>query len=624
MKEWLVTDGRGGFAMGTPSGLRTRKYHGLYMTIPGRGQTMVLSDIDLLVDGVSLWPHSYRGSDGSEVISPDPSANKAIFTKSPHPTWEWRLQAGTLKMSIVPQLPSGMGLFFSWKPDTRMEVRGDSRWHDIVLRPFFALRDLHAPGGVDCDLRMEKKGRAWVMDGKGDARSALFFSDELSWNQEASWYRNFFYKDEVDRGYPSEEDLHSAGFFQLTTDRPMEFFVSVRTFAAEERVKPAGQKTARGDRPIAADDFCLEHPAGVVAGFPWFGEWGRDTFIALPGLVAARLDAGRDPAAVWEWAYSCLGLWGEFIRRYGMAPNMITGQGELQWDSADATLWYVHALASLWQMSLGGHLPEGEIKRKFSPILERILGSIRDGGHQHLVLDPPTGLLRVTTPHSTWMDARVNGEAVTPRTGLLPEINALWYQAWALLRTWRGESMESLNDLAIAALRKTYESHRPNRIFLHSLPLAPSWAIDDQRMLQEDMKRIAEKLWTPYGLRTLTPGHAEYQAQCVGDQATRDKAYHQGTIWPWLLGHYEMARQRTDNPHQFPNEWRFSTPGPHMLIDGHVPEIFDAEEPFTARGTPGQAWSIATWEEAKFRFAHRLDSRMVRKNAREAVTHGAR
>jgi glycogen debranching enzyme len=608
MREWLVTDGWGGFAMGTHQGTRRRKYHGFFQTIPGRGETAWLADLEIECGGEGLWAHWYA-SDAGPVRHPRPP--EAAFQPDPWPQWTWTVngapnggESGQLTFRVEPARPGpGIRLAFVWRPRRRQHT-------ELRIRPLFAGRDLHAMGGQKWSAHVEGNlariaaadGRHAYLTWKGEGE------DAGEWCPDPHWYRNFHYSEEEARGYLAREDLHSAGVLRFALPgRTGEAAIVV-----SER-EPSGAPVRRSSRAReqarpAALDFALEEPAGIVAGYPWFGEWGRDTFISLPGLAAARLRAGEPQSRVVDWCGRILSTWGEWIQRSGMIPNLVEKGGAHQWESADGTLWWGHAVAALW--SLGFE----RLARDQLAHLEAAIGAIQGGRHLFLRL-ASDGLLEVTEPHATWMDARVDGQAVTPRTGKLPEINALWLQAHALhkLLSKRG-TLAELEPLARAMLDPSgpiREEARPNRVFLHSLPLAPSFLFPEAhggRTARTDLTRIRERLWTPVGLRTLDPSDPAYRPRCVGTQRERDEAYHQGSVWPWLGGHFEMMADRQSGSEEFP-QFDFTD----RPIARHVPEIYDGDAPHAARGAPAQAWSLATLEEARWRREKDVDAQTRRR-----------
>lgn len=659
--EWLVTDQRGAFAMGTPQGFRTRKYHSFYSGVAGRSELNFLTDIELHWGEQALWPHIYSGN-GTGGAAPVPIIHPAVsadFMQQPHPTWTWRLPEGILTLRVQARSPGGIALVFEFemkpggKPKPKSKVKAKSRSKAKVssasalraqlpllrLRPFFALRDLHATGGQLWTLHRTSAGSAGgvvkITAGSGN-EVHLGMKGPWHWQEEPLWYRNFFYPEESLRGYQDREDLHSAGEFKLDFNASRSSELTELGFLVSE--DPAdvthyiSSPEPEGKSPpsFAAQDFILTRPAGIVAGYPWFGEWGRDTFVSLPGLVAAWLGAGGSETEVWDWAHEVLGRWGEWIQKVGMLPNLIEKEGSHQWESSDATLWWCHSLAALWQLTLAdrekarsrtssrkitpGLDPSLEFQKRYVSLLNLAIDSIQAGRHPFLKLNADA-LLEVTEAHTTWMDARFEGAPVTPRTGVLPEINALWFQARCLQALWADEkspydsteNWQELERLGRAVLNSTHEEERPNRIFLHSIPLAPSLALQDEESLLRDFTRIYETLWTPVGLRTLEPKDSRYRPECCGSQEERDMAYHQGPAWGWLGGHFEMARARLGKRGELQGRKTLARKMfddkalERMPIRGHIAELFDAEAPFKPRGAPAQAWSLACLEEAKAR-----------------------
>jgi predicted glycogen debranching enzyme len=614
-KEWLVTDGRGSFAMGTPEGIRTRKYHGFCLGIAGRAEAAFLADLGMSIGGQNLWPHRYRG--GVDAAGPAFRYTSTVTG----PEWEWILDepSGVLRFAVKAQRQKGIELQWSWK-STRATARKIPI--ELKIRPFFAMRPLHSLGGATWSFEdhEDESGdtRLRVLATGADAVMLeplyLVLSGNWKWNELPFWYNEFYYAEELARGYPAEENLFSAGEWtlMLKDGEPARILMAEEADILSMPQQPARRRArSMGDVRVPALDFVVHEPAGVVAGYPWFGEWGRDTFVSLPGLAIRWLESGGKSHEVSSWVDEVLNRWGQWIQLTGMLPNLIEKNGSHQWESADATLWWCHSLASLWAFGAAGRKEFHGLDKRFKPLLDQAIDSITSGRHVFLKL-AADGMLEVTEPHSTWMDARIEGCAVTPRKGRLPEINALWFQARCLQALWSEEG--DLKDLLTLG-RKTLdrlnweasENDRPNFIFLHSIPLAPSFVLRESAALRKDLER-AETFWTPVGLRSLKPTSRAYQAKCVGTQAVRDQAYHQGTVWGWLGGHFEMAKQRAemhDEFETFPINRLESMP-----IEGHISEIFDGDPPFTSRGAPAQAWSLACLDEARAKKRLNVDAKL--------------
>lgn len=541
-------------------------------------------------NGQALWPHEYQSADGPMIHPPTSHRTQAGYRLSETgPSWSWEQSEGTLEFSVAAREAGGIAL--SWRWDARTGTSGPAR---LSLRPICAMRGLHGLGGQSwiADAACEPGTLVWRESKRGLEPLFVRMHGPLRWRMEPSWYYGFRYPEEEARGYACTEDLFSAGVYEGLLEPGQSATLHMAAAAAELSADQAATTRIRRLEPLL--DFALIHPAGVVAGYPWFGEWGRDTFISLPGIVAGWRRRGGFAHEVFGWARAVLSRWGEWVFREGMIPNFLDTGRVPQWEAADSTLWLCHALAALWSFSLSD--PEarpGDLSDEFLPLLDRALHAIHTGSHRFLRVNSE-GLLEVTSPHATWMDARVEGRAVTPRTGALPEINALWFQAHFLKWLWseqRPEEMAGLEALGQKALERcSPEPGRPNRVFLHSIPLAPSFILNRRDSRDQDLRELEAGLLTPAGVRTLAPGFPGYRARCEGRPEQRDRVYHQGPVWGWLGGHYDMAKNRSAKNHRAEEFVE--------LISGHAPELLDAEPPFTPRGTPAQAWSLATREEA--------------------------
>jgi glycogen debranching enzyme len=613
------------------------------MGIPGRSETAYLVDLDFECDGKPLWPHSYKSPQGP-ILFPDPDETGMQFldestNKRTGPTWQWPLSGGKLKFQIEPSETGGICLRWSWASKSKKPI-------PLRIRTFWGMRDLHSLQGQIWNWidQQETAGTGRVDITSRDGRSAYcYLTGDWKWISDPCWYKDFHYVEEIERGYPGVENLFSAGWteIQLKSGESFEWLIVEDpgdlphdleiTNRSKKNVKNESKKKKSFVRS-AISDFTLTRPAGVVAGYPWFGEWGRDTFVSLPGITAELLREEKEPERVWDWAREVLHRWGNWIEETGMLPNVIEKDGECQWQSADATLWWCHSLASLWSLSLAsasGSSPLSGIQEEFGSLLSHAINAIKNNQHTFLKCRSDL-LLEVTASHATWMDARIGGRAVTPRQGLLPEINALWFQANCLNALWAGvEAHDELWNMGKSVLLQCREPERSNTVFLHSLPLAPSFVLNDRESLERDLIEIATDFWTPVGLRTLRPSNPQFRVHCVGSQEQRDLSYHQGLVWGWLGGHFEMARHRYISPGDGPTraktnseQLRFDhasfdkmfTIGllKDMPIEGHIPEIFDAEPPFTPRGAPAQAWSLACLEEAKSRRRLKLDQKITK------------
>ncbi len=595
--------------MGTARGVRTRKYHGFFQTAVGRGETSFLADFDLVCNGVSLWP----------------GQGAAFEMMTTGPRWRWKLKDGELSFRVEACEPGGIRLVWSWA-SVRLEKA------HVEIRPFCAMRALHGLGGQPWTWKSLDVHRFEIVQPSGEEKriEGELVGKSMTWVDTPTSRKGFHYPEEQRRGYEAVEDLFSAGVlkFSLQTGE-----LAAILLVGDSKDLPSSGALNRPIRTYSpaqapACGFILKDPPGVIAGFPWFGEWGRDTFVSLPGITWAYLNSGAPSEEVWDWSVEVLRRWGRWIRERGMLPNFLSDSESHQWESSDATLWWTHSLAALWAMNLPGAWPSSVLQSEFQETLEAAIVSIREGRHRFLRQSSSDGLLEVTEPHTTWMDAKVDGEAQTPRIGKLPEINALWFQALLLRALWRGGDSRELLELGRRILFETGERERPNRVFLHSLPFSPSFVLrvrsgqagDEEvgELTASDMRLLSSRFWTPVGLRTLDPLDPRFRPTYSGSQADRDRAYHQGIVWGWLGGHFEMAQARSkgllsgelsENPGVRQEVERFPIPE-------QVPELFDANPPFAARGAPAQAWSAACREEAASRRRLRTDIRITEVLAR--------
>jgi len=366
---------------------------------------------------------------------------------------------------------------------------------------------------------------------------------------------------------------------------------------------------------LAADSFLFARPVSsnpqgesVIAGFPWFGDWGRDTMIALPGLTLAT---GR-----YESARQILNTFARFIDQ-GMLPNVFPGSGETpEYNTVDAALWYIEA----WRAYTETTDDWADVRLIF-PVLEEIIRWYSNGTRFGIALDEQDGLLKAGEPgvQLTWMDAKVGDWVVTPRIGKAVEINALWYNTLEIMTLFAEKlqlSSETYQTLA-AATKSGFQSFidpnsgglydvldgpkgndasfRPNQLFAVSLPFSPMTKASQQKIVE----LCGKSLLTSYGLRSLSPEHDQYTSHYGGGVKERDGAYHQGTVWVWLLGHYALAEYKISG--DIDKAMSRLEPIRDHLFDaglGTVSEIFDADPPHKPRGTPSQAWSVACVLEA--------------------------
>jgi predicted glycogen debranching enzyme len=626
-REWLETDGLGGFASGTVSGVRTRRYHALLLraTTPPTGRVLLVNGFDAWIDTearrVALTTQRY----GPEVLHPDGSSRIVRFENDPWPTWQFLLPGGgKIVQEIFVHHGTGTAVI-SW---TLAGARDSAQ---LRVRPFLSGRDYHSTHHENRAFQFDaaRSGAAITFQPYNGLPSIVSVTNG-DYAHAPDWYRNFLYTAEQERGLDATEDLASPGEFiwqlkpgtraiwilkadsQTPAVAPTSADVEVeyRRLHSEERGRRAGF-AAPLDR--AADAYIARRGTGrtIIAGYPWFTDWGRDTFIAVRGLclAAGRLDTARDILVEWAGAVS-----------EGMLPNRFPDSGETpEFNAVDASLWYVIAASELLQAA-SGH--SAALSRRDREALETAIVKIVAGyaaGTRFGIRMDVDGLLAAGMPgvQLTWMDARVGDRVITPRIGKPVEVQALWLNALHVAaeldgrwrdpfdrgmasfaeRFWSDERGYLADVVDVDHIRGTSDaSFRPNQILaVGGLPIR---LIDGDRA-RRIVEAVEQRLLTPLGLRSLAPGESGYASRYEGDSSARDAVYHQGTVWPWLIGSFVDAWLRVRrNTRGTRREARSRFVEPLMAhLDtaglGHVSEIADADAPFTPRGCPFQAWSLA-------------------------------
>ncbi len=625
-REWLEADGLGGFASGTVAGIRTRRYHALLLTAttPPTGRVV-------LVNGFDAWVTTPAGSwaitsqaYGPDVIHPDGASRADGFALEPWPRWTFSLPDGTriAQEIFVPRDASAAAV--AWK---LLSGTGAVR---LEVRPFLSGRDYHSLHHENPDFRFETEGEA-SSDGHVRFRPyadrpAIAMRVNGTYAHGPDWYRNFLYAEERARGLDFTEDLASPGTlrFDLSAGEGIWLMAaegheaalgSGRAEAALESLR-AAERARRAAFPTrlerSADAYLVRRGAGktVVAGYPWFTDWGRDTFIALRGLCLAtgRLDEAGEILVQWAGAVS-----------EGMLPNLFPdGKVQPEFNSVDASLWYLIAVHEYFQARAAAGRRVAGTERK---ALQEAFGAILSGyarGTRFGIRADSDGLLAAGVPgvQLTWMDAKVGDWVVTPRIGKPVEIQALWWNALKIADGFT-DAFRDLLAKATDSFEKRFwneaEGHlhdvvdvdhrpgtadatlRPNQIFaVGGLPFPLVTGERARRIVDAVEARLA----TPLGPRTLPPDHPDYHPRYVGGPLERDGAYHQGTVWPYLQGAFADAwvRVRGGGAAAVAEARdRFLAPLLAHLDEaglGHVSEIADADLPHTPRGCPFQAWSL--------------------------------
>ncbi|WP_321911237.1 amylo-alpha-1,6-glucosidase [Paraburkholderia sp. J11-2] len=624
--EWLEADGAGGFASGTVGTARTRRYHALLLTARHPPTDRVV-----LVNGVEAWLEDGERKTAltmqryaPDLLSPDTSKSIASFDTSPWPTWRYRLDSGGVLTTEVFVAKASRETVLRW----RLEAPSGAGGLVLKVRPLISGRDYHAlhheNAAFNFDARIDGEHVRWQP--YGDLPAIVAHSNGR-YTHAPDWYRNFCYTRERERGLDCIEDLATPGVFAFdlakgdavlllraqplssTNDTQQEDNESAASraqlLAGFEEVRRAslGSRLQR-----SASAYVVSRGDGrtIVAGYPWFTDWGRDTFIAMRGLLLANGRFEEAGAILLEWAATV---------SEGMLPNRFPDAGGVpEYNSVDASLWFIVAVHDYFAAQ---NVPP-EARRVLQGAVNAILEGYARGTRFQIAADPRDGLLRAGVPgvQLTWMDAKAGDWVVTPRIGKPVEIQALWINALRIAGAWdtRWHELDARASAAFAArfvdpstgalfdvvdvdhVAGTADSSiRPNQIFAAGgLPFA-LLAGDAARAV---VAQVQAHLLTPMGLRTLAPSDRAYRGQYGGGVLERDGAYHQGTVWPWLLGPFVDAWLRVNGDtaaqRAFARE-RFIAPLlahlDHAGLD-HISEVADGDAPHRPGGTPFQAWSL--------------------------------
>lgn len=644
--EWLVTNGLGGYASCSVCGINTRKYHGLLVASlpPPFGRTIMLNHLSeqiMFPDGSRFWLGCEERSDGNIHLE-GMEHLREFRLELGLPVWIFEIKNIVIEKRVLLihqqntahisyRLISGEVLV-----RLRLQPSVHFRSHEAPVNAL--IDDPYVITAIDDHYQISTKDFP-PLHFKIEGQRAKF-------TLESRILRNTFFRIELRRGYESRGDLWSPGYFKvdLQPEKPATLIVStenwetIKALAPHEALNaertrrhqlllaapPTVQTGLGGELVLAADQFIITpssrisdaaraRAAGdeirtIIAGYHWFTDWGRDTMISLEGLT---LITGRHHEAGW-----ILRTFHHYVRD-GLIPNLFPeGQKEGLYHTADATLWFFHAIDRYIEFT-----DDRETLRLILPTLLNIVYHHLRGTHFGISIDPVDGLLRQGAEgyQLTWMDAKVGDWVVTPRRGKAVEINALWYNALCLLENWLREEK---NDSGAESIReqadKVYQSFnqrfwyeeehylydvidgesgkndsacRPNQLLAISL----KYPVLRSEHWSYVLEVVRERLLTPYGLRSLDPKHPDYKSRYDGDLRARDAAYHQGTVWAWLIGPFIDAWLKV-YPQDKEGARRFLIGFETHLGDagvGSISEVFDAIDPFTPRGCIAQAWSVA-------------------------------
>ncbi len=643
-REWLVTNGIGGFAAATVGLAATRRYHGLLfaaMRPPVERVALVQKlDVDAIYGGERMALATNEFADGT--IAPEGFRLLESFRlEGLVPVWTWLVGDSRLEQRIWMR----HGENTTYVEFTRLGGSKDLR---LSISPLCTYRDYHWQSRGERPMRVEavRDGmRIVAFDGAPPYRILCAGTDPTI---EPRWYWNFKHREETARGLDDGEDLLRPGTFELAlapaqsrtvmltaeTHDPMPAGAALDAerarqreiadrFAETHRARASTVDFPRIDHlALAADQFLVQRRDSrgntlgqtVIAGYPWFSDWGRDTMIALPGLTLATGRAGI--------AASILRTFAKFVDR-GMIPNRFPDAGDApEYNTVDASLWFFIAAHDYLRAS-----DDRAFALEIYPTLKDMLDWHVRGTRFRIQMDPADCLLSAGEPgvQLTWMDAKVGDWVVTPRIGKAVEINSLWFNATCILRDLADDLDQTQDGIHYAELagriqasfeasfwfeaggylydvvdgpegetdaggRRRDSSLRPNQIFALSLPHPP---ITGERA-HSVLAVCARELWTPVGMRSLAPHDPRYVGRYGGGPVQRDGAYHQGTVWTWLLGAFATAHYRAHADAAAALDLLRGIP-PHLreACVGQVSEIMDGDAPFAARGCVAQAWGVA-------------------------------
>jgi predicted glycogen debranching enzyme len=647
-KEWLLTNTRGGFASSTVVGCNTRRYHGLLIGSLDPPVKRVLAMSNCL-ETVCLGPGRFNLAtcEFPNTISPDGFLRLKRFSKDLGVHFYYQLGDLRLKKSV----------YLLRERDTVVlvyEFRDVAQSFDFLIRPLVAMRDFHSLQKANTQLIFTldssssvEQGEVLIYHSSVDYGRLLLSYRDAIFEKDPQWWFNFIYRCDRERGQDFTEDLFSPGFFRYNVDAPtrlvlwadlsravrqdksaatvrfvppdIEYVIQQLSEYRHSIIAPAGRDKLLGTLYQAGDQFIIKRSSKdvprttILAGFPWFADWGRDAFISLTGLLLATRRFAEAKSVLLSFSKAA---------NQGLIPNYFDDYTDTaHFNSVDASLWFISA-AFAYLAATGDRRTFND---QFLPSITSIIDSYQKGVLSDIRVDKD-GLIIAGDPNSqlTWMDAKYNGVAFTPRNGKPVEVNALWYNALMLLVQYLADS-GGANEQLLSSLRTRVNNVResfcrlfwneswgwlndcirpdgtvdatlrPNQIFAVALPFSP---LEPAR--QKAVVAVVEKkLLTPFGLRSLPPDDCRYQGVYTGGQQQRDQAYHQGTVWPYLLGPFVEAYLKVNgfSPMSKKQAFRFIEPLLKHLTEngciGQVSEIFDGNPPHRPKGCFAQAWSVA-------------------------------
>ena len=641
-REWLVTNGIGGFASGTVAGSATRRYHGLLVAAlkPPAGRTLLVGGIDELatIDGKSYALATHRWVSGA-VAPQGHLAMQSFRLDGLIPVWTYRVGASLVEKRIWMRDGENTTYVHYTLSETVSPIEFD-------LKVLVNYRDFHsATHAGDWRMRIEPVESGISVTAYDGAIPFFIRAVSASCQPQHTWYRDFYFSRENERGLDDREDQLCAVLFHARLEAGGSFTIVLSTeedamLDGAAALKNEGKRQAKvlgaaadflksspgGTAPawiqqlvLAADQFLSKRPLPgqpngktVIAGYHWFGEWGRDTMIALPGLA---LPTGR-----FDVARQILLAFSRLVDG-GMLPNNFPDSGAApEYNTIDATLWYFEAVRQYWVTTR-----DSATLKKLFPVLAKIISAHVKGTRYNIHVDPEDGLLCGGGPgvQLTWMDAKIGDWVVTARTGKPVEINALWINALEIMTQFAKTLADATNDYEqLSAKAKSSSARfwnvqrnccfdvldaprvgsdasiRPNQIFAVALGVSPL-SLEQQKAVVDI---CASQLLTPFGLRSLAASEPGYTGTYAGGPRERDAAYHQGTVWGWLLGPFALAHYRVYKDRVA--ALAFLEPLAKSIDSyglGTLAEIFDGDAPHRPRGCIAQAWTVGeilrAWKE---------------------------
>jgi len=631
-REWLVTNSLGGYASGTISGILTRRYHGLLVAAlnPPVERFLLVSKLDDTATYNELEYELFSNHWSDQTVDPLGFINIESFQLEGNiPLWRFAIADAILEKRIWMKREENT-TYINYR---LMHASAD---FTLKIKALINYRDYHSLTKTsDWQMNIMPLEDGIKIIAFENAAPFYIKSSAGKFDPAQDWYDGFNLSAERHRGFDHLEDILHAGDLtcKLSPDDSLTIALSTEDLEnldgqteLEKRrnyesgilnklssrklkyAKPLREKIGR--LALAADQFIVERLQSpvmsgntVIAGYHWFGDWGRDTMISLPGLA---LCTGRH-----EIARSILLTFAKYVDR-GMLPNRFPDQGHKpEYNTVDATLWFFQAINSYYQDT-----KDKEFLKKIFPILEDIIEWHLKGTRYNIKVDEEDGLLYAGQEgiQLTWMDAKVGDWVVTPRIGKPVEVNALWYNALLIMAELAKklkrspEVYESWAEKTFIGFKRFWNNDmgycydvidgpdgddsnlRPNQLFAVSLPISPL-TNEQQDMVVESCRR---KLLTSYGLRSLTPDHPDYKGTYQGNPGERDGAYHQGTVWGWLLGHFALAHLKVNKDPAKAIEFLepiFQNFNTHGI--GSLSEIFEGDAPHNPRGCIAQAWTVA-------------------------------